>query len=197
VRPDFLDRVFELQVGAVSPPLDSRSGKLIVTVDEIAPAEVAPYEEVTPQVRADVLAERRSLRALELAKQATTQGDWTLERVASGFGLEVQQSGDLAPGRAPLAAGGMTDELEQALFGDAASVGDRGVIAVPNGALVYRITLREAFDPVAFAEARPALLAELTENRRQGLRESILATMRDRVPVEVNQALIAQIDGLP
>ena len=196
VRPDFMDRVFELEIGAVSAPLDSRSGKLIVTVDEVAPAEVAPFEEAEAQVRQDVLAERRLARSLELAEQATA-GDWSLERAASGLGLEVEESGDLSPGRAPRAAGGITDELDDALFGAAAAVGDQGVVAVPNGTLLYRITLREPFDPVSFGLARPELLREISENRRTAIRESILTKMQDRVPVEVNQALIAQIDGLP
>ena len=85
---------------------------------------------------------------------------------------------------------------DAAAFGDLAAVDTQGIARVPGGALVYRITRREPFDPVAFESARPALSQEVESNRKSALRESILTKLRDRYPVEINQTLVGQIDGV-
>jgi peptidyl-prolyl cis-trans isomerase D len=195
VRPDFLDQVFSLEPGNPSAPLDWRGGKLIVNVTQVTEAEVAPLEDVESQVRTDLLNERLREKAYEVA-QRTANGDWELQRAAKLLGLEVQESGDLAPGTAPAGSGGSSEELERALFGDTATAGARGFARVPGGALLYEITRREPFDPVAFEAARPALFQEVEANRKAAVRESILTTLRDRHKVEINQALVAQIDGV-
>jgi len=196
VRPDFLEQVFALDPGGFSGPLDSRSGKLIVTVKEVTPAQVAPLDEVENQARTDLLNQRLRDKAYEVALNATS-GSWDLAGVASQLGLDVLESGDLSPGgAAPAGSGGDSDELRQALFSDEAVVGTQGVATVPGGALLYEITLREPFDPDAFAAAQPALLQEVETDRKAAARESILTTLRDRHKVQINQILVSQIDGV-
>jgi len=195
VRPDFLEQVFAIEVGGVTAPLESRAGMLIVTVDEIAPGQVAPFDEVLEQVRGDVLDGRRHDLAVEAAQQAAS-GSWSLQSVARKLGLDVEESGDLAPGSAPSAAGGTNDELDLALFGEAAAVDDQGVVRVPNGALVYRISHRDPFDPISFDAARGDLLREVEQTRSATLRASLISKLTDKSNVEINTVLIAQIDGL-
>ena len=195
IRPDAVDQVFALDPGEISAPLDTRSGKIIVKVDAVTAAEVAPLDEVESQVRSDVLNEKMREEAYAVAGQVT-EGDWDLQNVAALLDLEVQESGDLPPGTAPDGSGGNSEELEQTLFGDLATVGTQGVARVPGGALIYRITRREPFDPLAFQSARPALSREVEANRKSALRESILTKLRDRYEVQINQTLVGQIDGV-
>jgi len=195
IRPDAVDQVFALDPGETSSPIDTRSGKVIVTVTAITPAAIAPLDEVENQVRTDMLNQAMREKAYEVAGQAAS-GDWDLDSVAARLDLEVKESGDLPPGTAPAGSGGNSEELDQALFGDLATVGTQGVARVPGGALMFRITHREPFDPVAFESARPALSQEVEANRKSALRESILTKLRDNSKVEINQALIGQIDGV-
>ncbi len=195
IRPDAVDQIFALDTGATSAPLDTRSGKIIVSVIEVTAATVAPFEEVESQVRQDVLEEKMRQSAYDMAVTATS-GDWDLASAAKALDLEVQDSGDLAPGAAPSGAGGGTEELQGTLFGDQVRIGDRGVLRVPAGALVYAVTGREPFDPVSFQSAKPGLTVELESDRKNALRESILTKLRDRHEVEINQTLVGQIDGI-
>ncbi len=195
VRPDAVDQIFALDPGETSPPLDTRSGKIIVTIAAVSAAEVAPLEEIENQVRSDMLNQRMREKAYEVAEQAVG-GDWDLRNVASGLGLEVKESGDLPPGTAPTGSGGNSEELEQALFGDLATVGAQGVVRVPGGALIFSITRREPFDPVAFESARPALSLEVETDRKSALHDAILTRLRNHYKVEINQTLIIQIDGV-
>ena len=195
IRPDAVDQVFALDPGETSSPLDTRSGKIIVTIVSVTPAEAAPFDEVEDQVLSDVLDQRMRDKAYEVAGQVAS-GAWDLRSVAARLSLEVKESGDLPPGTAPVGSGGNSEELERALFGDLATVGTQGVARVPGGALIFRIMRREPFDPVTFESARPALLQEVEADRKSALHESILTKLRDRSKVEINQALVGQIDGV-
>ncbi len=195
IRPDAVDQIFALAPGETSAPLDTRSGKILVTVTEVTEASVAPFEEVESQVRRDVLEEKMRASAYDMATTATS-GDWQLASVAKTLGLEVQDSGDLAPGTTPAGSGGDSEELQALLFGDQVQIGDRGVVRVPAGALLYAVTGREPFDEVSFESAKPALTVELESDRKNALRESILTKLRDRHEVEINQTLVGQIDGI-
>jgi peptidyl-prolyl cis-trans isomerase D len=194
IRPDAVDQIFALDTGETSAPVNTRGGKIIVTIAGVTAAEVAPFDEVENQVRLDVLDQKMQEAAYDVATQVTI-GTWDLRSVAAMLDLEVQESGDLPPGNSPPASGGNSEELEQTLFADSTNVGDQGVARVPSGALIYHITRREPFDPVAFKSAKPALTQEIETDRKSALRESILAKLRDRYEVEINQTLVGQIDG--
>ena len=69
---------------------------------------------------------------------------------------------------------------------------------MPAGAVLYEITRRERFDPAAFEAAKPALRAELLDQRRDALRTSILDQIGDRLQsqgrLEINQQLVTRLD---
>jgi hypothetical protein len=69
------------------------------------------------------------------------------------------------------------------------------VIEVPAGALVYEVTRREPFDPVAFAEAETGLREELLNQRRTQLHQSVVGQLRQRHEVLVNEELVNQLNG--
>ncbi|HKQ61180.1 MAG TPA: peptidyl-prolyl cis-trans isomerase [Candidatus Polarisedimenticolaceae bacterium] len=191
---DVTDAIFALAPGSLGQPLRTATGMLLVAVDESVPPGVAPFEEAADGVRTDVLNERARAAALASAQQALTRYG-SLDAVAHGLELERQHSGDLAPGQGLPSAGGQAPELDARLFAPSAHVGERGVAAVPAGAVIYEITQRQAFDAAAFSAARDALRRELREERRNNLRESILAQLRRREEVQVNDALVARHDG--
>jgi peptidyl-prolyl cis-trans isomerase D len=191
---EFADVVASLEPGALSTPVRVGAGMALVVVDEDVPASPAPFEEVRSRVTSALLDERRRAAALEAAR-AANDGHADFDSVAKALGQEVHHSGELAPGQAPPEAGGSTPELTEILFGDSAAEGDRGVIAVPDGAMVYRISGRTPFDPQRFATEKSGLRREIVQNRRAQHRQAIIEQMKTRQQIEYNASWLDTIEG--
>jgi peptidyl-prolyl cis-trans isomerase D len=194
VSPEFMETVFDLEAGSVSPPLRTARGMVLVAVDEIVPPSLAPLDEVSETVGTDLLNDRSRNAALAAAARAVQRkGDF--EAVARALGKEVQESGDLAPGATIPGTGGSTPEMQEKLFGPAVVEGDRGAIQVPSGALVYEVVRRVGFDSYAFEDAKPELRRELLQERRATARQAILDQIAQRREILVNNELVEQYDG--
>lgn len=192
--PEFVQTVFDLQPGEVSPPLRTAPGMALVVVDEIVPPAVAPLEEVETAVRTDLRNQHAREAALNAARRALERHD-RFAAVARALGKEVAESGDLAPGSAIPRTGGSTPEMQEKLFGPGVMEGDRGVVPVPAGALVYEVTRRQPFDSLAFEDAKASLREELLEQRRSALRRSVLEQMYRQQEVLINGELIEAYNG--
>ena len=191
--PAFIEAVFNTEAGSVGTPQNRRAGSILFVVDEVLAAERAPFEEVRSQVQSDVANDRLRDAALAAAQAADAAGRGPA--AVANATMELRESGDLAPGQAPPGTGGVTPEFTDALFGDAIAVGDRGVLTVPSGAIYYEVVRREPFDESSYDLARDGLLAELQQEQRQALEISLLDGLRKQYKVEINQALVTQLDG--
>jgi peptidyl-prolyl cis-trans isomerase D len=191
--PDFLDAVFQLAPGSVSRPVGAARGMALLVVDEELPAEIAPLEDVRNRVRTDVLNARLKRLASEAARKAL-EGGGGFEAAVKSLGLEIQESGELAPGSPQLSGtGGSTPELTNALFGDQAAEGDEGVVEVPAGAVLYRITKRLPFDRELFEDSREALETELIGERKRDILNQLLLKLLDGdYDVEYNTEVLSQ-----
>jgi peptidyl-prolyl cis-trans isomerase D len=188
--PEFVNTVMELEPGTVSPPLQTAGGGMaLVVVDEIIPTSVPPLEEILSTVESDILDARGGEAALAAAERALERND-SFYAVARALGEEVRESGSLAPGQPIPGTGGPAPELQEKLFGPDVRAGERGVAAVPDGALVYEVTEREQFDPAAFAEVRGQLHQELLRQRQELLLSSILKSLGERLGVETNEEFV-------
>jgi peptidyl-prolyl cis-trans isomerase D len=192
--PEFAQTVFDLETGGISPPLRTAPGMALVVVDEIVPASVAPLDEIRNSVGTDILNYRARQAALAAASRALERhGD--LAAAARALGEEVKESGDLAPGGTIPGTGGSTPEMEEALFGPGVMEGDRGVVAVPAGALVYEVTARVPFDSLAYEDARADLRLELREQRRSAMYRAVLERMYQQQEVLINGELVEAYNG--
>ncbi len=194
LAPEAQTAVLTLDPGAVSQPVRSTRGLLIAVVDELVPPGQAPFEDVEARVRGDVIDARSHEAALAAARRAMG-GARELRAAARTAAREVESSGDLAPGQSQPAWGGDSPELRAALFGPDVQVGQRGVVAVPAGALVYEVTRRVPFDPVAFAGAKTALRDELRQQRESSLVRSLVEQLRRKREIVINEPLVQQLDG--
>jgi len=194
LAPDEQATLLALDVGVVSQPLRSSRGLLLVVVDQLVQAGIAPFDEVAGKVRGDVLDQRSRDAALASARSALERAR-DLRAAARAAGRDVESSGDLAPGQSMPSWGGDTPELRGALFGPDAVVGRRGVVGVPAGALVYEITRRVPFDAVAFESAKAALRDELRQQRQSGLVRSLVDQLRRSREIVINEPLVQQLDG--
>lgn len=196
LRPslEFNDAVASLEPGVLSSPLRVGAGMALVVVDELLPASPAPFEDVRSAVSTALLDERTAAAALMAAQEANDRHA-DFEAVAKALGQDVQKSGELAPGQAPPEAGGSTPELAEILFGDGADEGDRGVIAVPNGAMVYRISRRAPFDPQRFETEKSDLRRETVQNRRAQYRQAVINQLKAQQQIEYNASWLDTIEG--
>jgi len=192
--PEFITTVFEVEAGSVAPPLRVAAGMALTRVDEEVEAQLAPLAEVRGEVRSDLLNDLSRQLAYERAQNAL-EGGRDMAAAAQRLDLEIASSGELSPGQALPGTGGSTPEFQQTLFGDAISVGDRGVLEVPGGALVYEVTAKEEFDYLAYEMAKPDLRDELLTSRRNIMRQAVADKLRPQAEIQINDALVARIDG--
>ena len=193
--PEFRDIVHGMEAGTVRGPLGVARGLAIVAVDEVIPATVAPIDEVRDAIRSAILSQRQREAAVAAARRALDRRG-TVEAAAKSLGAEVLESGDLAPGPVTLpGTGGGQDALRDALFAADAVEGSTGVVEVPAGAVLDRVSRRGAFDPELFAASQPTLREELLAERRGDLLRAILFRVEKTVDIRVNDALVARYDG--
>jgi len=192
--PEFIDTIMALEPGEISPPLRTARGMALVVVDEIVPPSVPPLEEIVEAVRADLLDDRAEQAAVTGAERALTRHN-NLAAVAAALSKEVRESGSIGPGQQIPGTGGSTPQLLEKLFGPDVRTGEKGVIQVPAGAMVYEVTERQQFDPAAFMEARGELRGQLLDRRRNMLRQSILNQLAQELEVIINDELVEQYNG--
>jgi peptidyl-prolyl cis-trans isomerase D len=176
---EFAAAVRNLTPGAVSSPLGVDRGMAVVTLEAIVPPGPAPLEEIRERVSSDILNERTRTAALAAAR-AALERHGSLEAAARALERELTSSRDIAPGQTLPGTGGTPPELERELFGPEAAVGRQGVVAVPAGALLYRIIGREPFDPQRFAAERADLRQELLSQRRLQYRQGLITGLWKR-----------------
>jgi len=191
---EFITTVTTMEAGEVSAPLRVRSGLALVAVDEIVPESIAPLEDVQDRVRTDLLNDRAVRLSRSVAENALEHREDFADVVAA-LDAEAESSGELAPGQSLPGTGGSSIEMQEALFGDAVTIGDRGVVGIPSGALVYEVTSRQPFDAIAFEQQKETLRTDLVQQRRLGMRRSMVDELSRQIEIEPNRALVEGLDG--
>lgn len=191
--PDFVDAVLALDNGGVSEPLRVARGLAVAVAGELVPESVKPFDEATDAVRDDL----RAARALEAARAAAHRAfaEEDFDAAVKTLGLEVKESGDLGPAQTVPGTGSSPRELAPHLFGPEVAEGRTGLVDVPAGALIYRVSRREAFDPASFLAAKADLREELLQQRRNVWRQTVLTRLREGHEILRNTDLVARIDG--
>jgi hypothetical protein len=187
---DFVAAVTALAPDELSSPLQLAAGMALVTLDEVLPPAIAPLGDVRSTVTTDVLNDRARRDALDAATRALARG--SVADAAATLGLEVEDSGEIGPKQQIVGTGGLSDEFQQALFGEAAAIGRNGVVPVPAGALIYEIAERVEYDPARFAAEKNSLRLEVLGQRRSTYRQYIVNQLRQQHKIELNQPLLAR-----
>ena len=191
--PEFVQAVFAAAEGSVAGPARVARGRALAFIEQALPPSVPPLSEILERVKTDVLNDRARRAAVDAARNALgAAGD--LAGAAKRLGLEVKQSGDFPRGQV-LPGAGASPEFQQAVFGTGSSVGNQGVVPAEGGAVAYRITRIDVFDPARFREAAPALRDELLQQRRQALLQSLLTRLRTDYSVEWNREVVERANG--
>jgi peptidyl-prolyl cis-trans isomerase D len=101
VKP-FADAAFEMKKGEIRGPVQSEFGLHIIQLTDVRPAQVKTFEQVRPQIEADIRTQQAGSRFAEAAEGFTNtvyeQSD-TLKPAAEKFGLAVRTA--VIEGRRP------------------------------------------------------------------------------------------------
>jgi len=187
--PQFLEAVFATEPGGVAPMQAVGRGAAIVTVVESLPPAVRPFDEVMSRVRSDVLNTRGRDVARAAARNAFAKSK-TLEDAAKALDLQIRPAAEASPGQGLGGSGGVSPELEAALFGPGAKAGDTGVVPVPAGAVLYRLSSVDKFDPAQLAARKEEIRKEILDQRKTEFVSAVTERLRPHHEIEMNYALL-------
>jgi peptidyl-prolyl cis-trans isomerase D len=192
MAPAVAERAFELKDGEVSEAIRTPQGFAFITVTGRQDSYIPKLDEVKAKVRDEVLKKK----ATEVAKQKAASigaqmksGDFNA--AAKAAGLEVKTTDFIARG-APVGDVGVSPAIDAVAFAmQPNAVSDP--IATDNGTVIVKVLERQDPPAADVASGKATLKTELVNERRNRFYASYMAKARERMKVNINRELIAQI----
>jgi len=193
--PAFSDAAFSLEAGQLAEgTVDTPRGPAILALQKVIAPHVPPLDQIEPRVRRAVTQERAQKMAearLDEAKKSLEAGE-PLDQVASGLGVQVQESGEFGSGQ-PIKGLGGDPALSKAVLD--AKLGDVvGPLPTAQGAVLMKVTDYKGFDAKAFAEKSADIRQRLAQQRANELLASIIQKRRQEEGVQYDPRLIDEFD---
>jgi peptidyl-prolyl cis-trans isomerase D len=171
VKP-FEDAAFAMKKGDISDVVESEFGYHIIRLTDIKAPKVRSFEEMKPQLEADLKKQQAQRKFAEVADAFTNgvyeQSD-SLKPVAERLKLEIQTASNVTRTPAPGATGPLASpKLLNALFGPDAIEKKRNTEAVetaPNQLVAARVVQHTPARTKPLAEVREAVRARLVAER--------------------------------
>jgi peptidyl-prolyl cis-trans isomerase D len=194
--PLLASRAFELAVGeAATEPFAVPLGAAFISLAEIQEPRVPEFDEVADEVRAELLEERRLVRARaraeELRERAQRQGLATAPAALGLVRTELPSPVGRGDRLGELGTGSVLEQLAYSLEPGALSE----PVEVEGGWAVLEVLEREPFDPVAFADERASLERSLRQQKRSQFFQAYMNGVRDRVDVQRDLEVYRRIVG--
>jgi len=191
---EFVAAVFGLDPGRLSEPVRVPRGFALAVVEEVLEPRAPALEEVEAEVRRSLEQERRQQLAMERLGNAAAdvaEGKATFDEVAAQLGLEIQESGEFGRGGAIPGLG------QQTAIADAAMALAEGEIGGPygtaQGAVLFQVTSRTAWDPEEFAAERAATRERLEQERLGRLLSALIEQRKLELGVNYDAALVEDL----
>jgi peptidyl-prolyl cis-trans isomerase D len=192
MAPAVAEQAFTMKDGDVSPAIRTPQGFAFITVTGTQEAYVPALEEVKARVRDDVLKKKAVEAAQQKAGAVAPQmkaGDF--DAAAKSAGLEVKTTDLIARG-APVGDAGVSPAIDAAAFAlPAGAVSDP--ITTDNGAVIVKVLEKTAPTAEEIAAGRQAMKDELMNERRGRFYASYMGKAREKMKVNINSQLIAQL----
>jgi peptidyl-prolyl cis-trans isomerase D len=192
VAPAVAERAFELKDGEVSEAIRTPQGFAFIAVTGRQDSYIPKLDEVKAKVRDEVLKKK----AGEVAKQkAVTIGaqmkSGDFNAAAKAAGLDVKTTEFIARG-APIGDVGVSPAVDAVAFGMQPGQAT-DPITTDNGTVIVKVLERQ--DPPAsdVATGKASLKTEMVNERRNRFYTSYMSKARERMKVNVNRELIAQL----
>jgi peptidyl-prolyl cis-trans isomerase D len=192
MAPAVAERAFELKDGEVSEAIRTPQGFAFVAVTGKQDSYVPKLDEVKAKVRDEVLKKK----AGDVAKQkAVTIGaqmkSGDFNAAAKAAGLDVKTTEFIARG-APIGDVGVSPAVDAVAFAmQPNAVSDP--ITTDNGTVIVKVLERQ--DPPAsdIASGKASVKTEMVNERRNRFYASYMTKARERMRVNINRELIAQL----
>ena len=192
MAPAVAERAFEMKDGDVSEPIRTPQGFAFITVTGRQDPYVPKLDEVKAKVRDEVIKQK----ATEVARQKAASigarmktGDFNA--AAKSAGLDVKTTDFIARG-APIGDVGISPAVDAIAFAmQPGAVSDP--IVTDNGTVIVKMLERQDPAPSDAATAKTSLKTEMVNTRRDRFYASYMTKARERMKVNVNRELIAQL----
>jgi peptidyl-prolyl cis-trans isomerase D len=192
----FSSAAFALEAGKASKPVKIARGFAILELKEERPSRVPELAEVEARVRQGALrgkSDQLALARLTTARAAIAAGR-KLDDVAKELAIEVKESGEFGRSGSVTGLGNAPEVIEAAL---AARPGDvAGPVLSPQGAVLFEVTSRKSFDPVAFAAEKQATREALERNEVNRLLGAVIEQKKREQKVQYDRPLLEQFGML-
>ena len=192
MAPAVAERAFELKEGEVSEPIRTPQGFAFVTLTGRQDPYVPKLEEVKAKVRDEVIKKKATDVARQKAASIGAQmksGDFNA--AAKAAGLDVKTTEFITRG-SPVGDVGVSSAVDAVAFAmQPGAVSDP--IVTDNGTVIVKMLERQ--DPPAsdVTTGKATLKTELVNQRRSLFYASYMAKARERMKVNINRELIAQL----
>lgn len=178
------DEVFNLEPGAVSPPIETNRGIFLFSlnqkIDSHIPEFDAVKEKVTTKVKQIKAGTMAKQKAEELYRELQSGGDFA--KVAEKHGLKVETTGEFAPG-AFIPKVGSDETISDDLF--AMNPGDLSEVKVFNDkCVIFKVKSSKAFDETQFNAEIPSLNAKLLSSKQQQTVNSYVQNLKEKMKKE-------------
>ncbi len=192
MAPAVAERAFELKDGEVSEAVRTQQGFAFITVTGRQDAYVPKLDEVKAKVRDEVLKKK----AVDVARQKAASigaqmksGDFNA--AAKGAGLEVKTTEFIARG-GQIAGIGPSPSVDAVAFRmQPNEVSDP--IVTDNATVIVKVLERQDPVPADVSSGKNTLKGELLNERRGQFYTAYMTKARDRMKVNVNRELLAQL----
>lgn len=162
----FDDVVFGMNVGDIAGPVATDFGYHVIKLTGITPAKVRPFEEVRPQIEADIKRQKSSTKFAASADQFQNlvyeQAD-SLQGVGKALNVPVQTSALVSRAQAQEIAMGSAKFVD-ALFSPESVQGKRNTEAIevaPNTLMAGRIVEYKAAAPIPYDQVKETIRQRL------------------------------------
>jgi peptidyl-prolyl cis-trans isomerase D len=192
IAPAVAERAFEMKDGEVSEAIRTQQGFAFITVTGRQDAYIPKLEEVKAKVREEVLKKK----AVDVARQKAAaigaqmkSGDFNA--AAKAAGLEVKTTDFIARGGA-IPGVGASPAIDAVAFKmQPNEVSDP--IVTDSGTVIVKVLERQDPAPADMASGKSTLKTELLNESRNRFYASYMSKARERMKVNVNRELIAQL----
>ena len=192
MAPAVAERAFELKDGEVSEAIRTPQGFAFVTVTGRQDSYVPKLDEVKARVRDEVVKKKATDVARQKAATIGAQmktGDFNA--AAKAAGLDVKTTEFIARGAA-IGDIGVSPAVDAVAFNmQPGAVSDP--IVTDNGTVIVKALERQDPPAADVATGKATLKTELANERRDRFYASYMAKARERMKVNINRELIAQI----
>jgi peptidyl-prolyl cis-trans isomerase D len=190
-RQPLLRAIFTAERGAAPRLAETEAGFVAVTINEVVPPALKPFETVEPAVRAAFVeeAKRRSQEERAAALLAATRGGKPLTEAAREAGLGFREVGALRRDMRQDAP--VPPELMAPLF--ELKPNETTMVPTRTGFTVAQLTEVTPADPDADAAALARIRGETTQAMANDLEMQFMTALRARSNVRINPRLVDQL----